>query len=148
MSEGPESNALLEVISGFNERDVERALRAVAEDCEVLEVPTGERWSGREGVRAEFERWAAALPDGKQTVHNMIAVDDWVIVEGTLGGTHDGPFVMEDRTIEATGRPFEFRFCTVAKVKDGQEIQTTHYYDLGTIMRQLGVDEAADRRQT
>lgn len=130
-------NALLEVIEAFNARDVDRALAAIAEDCEVREVPTGERWSGREGVRLEFERWSTALPDGEQKVLNMIVTDDWVIVEGTLGGTHTGPFVMEDRTIEATGKHFEFPFCTVARVKDGQEVETTHYYDLGTIMQQL-----------
>ncbi|HZV74461.1 MAG TPA: ester cyclase [Conexibacter sp.] len=142
MSDPVQTNALLEVIEGFNERNLERALNAVAEDCEVLEVPTGERFVGRDGVRDEFERWATALPDGQQIVHNMIVADDYVIVEGTLGGTHDGPFVMEDRTIEPTGKPFEFPFCTIAKVKDGQEVKTTHYYDLDTIMRQLGVDEA------
>jgi steroid delta-isomerase-like uncharacterized protein len=130
-------NPLLGVIEAFNDRDVERALSLIAEDCEVLEVPTGERWSGREGVRAEFERWATALPDGKQEVRNMIVSGDWVIVEGVLGGTHDGPFVTDKQTIEPTGRSMEFPFCTVAKVKDGQEIQTTHYYDVETIMRQL-----------
>lgn len=130
-------NALLEVIEAFNTRDVDRALAAIADDCEVLEVAAGERWSGREGVRREFERWSTALPDGEQKVLNMIVTDDWVIVEGVLGGTHDGPLVMEDRTIEATGKRFEFPFCTVARVKEGQEVRTNHYYDLGTIIRQL-----------
>lgn len=132
-----ETNALLGVIEAFNDRDLERALGFVAEDCEVLEVPTGERFDGREGVQREFERWSTALPDGEQKVKNMIVSGDWVVVEGTLGGTHSGPFVTEERTIEPTGERLEFPFCTVAKVRDGQEVQTTHYYDLGTIISQL-----------
>lgn len=132
-----ETNALLGVIEAFNDRDVERALGFVAEDCEVLEVPTGERFDGREGVRREFERWSTALPDGEQKVKNMIVSGEWVVVEGTLGGTHTGPFVTEEQTIEPTGERLEFPFCTVAKVRDGQEVQTTHYYDLETIISQL-----------
>lgn len=135
-------NPLLGVIEAFNERDVERALGFVAEDCEVLEVPTGERFDGREGVRREFERWSTALPDGEQKVLNMIVSGEWVVVEGTLGGTHTGPFVTDEQTIEPTGKKMSFPFCTVAKVRDGQEVQTTHYYDLETIMRQLESDEA------
>lgn len=131
------ANPLLGVIEAFNDRDVERALSYIAEDCQVHEVPTGERWSGQEGVRSEFERWSTALPDGEQKVLNMITTDGWVVIEGTLGGTHSGPFVTDDLTIEPTGKKMEFPFCTVARVEDGKEVETTHYYDLETIMRQL-----------
>lgn len=139
----PTSNALLEVIAGYNERNLQRALDAVAEDCEAIEVPTGEVFDGRTGVKAEFERWSAAMSDGHQEVLNMIEVDDWVIVEGILGGTHDGPLDIGDRTIPASGRRIAFPFCTVAQVRDGQEQRTKHYYDFGTILRQVGDEGTA-----
>jgi steroid delta-isomerase-like uncharacterized protein len=124
---------------GWNERDFDRPAALVAEDGEIFEVATGERFRGPEGARHEYEKWATSLPDGKVEINNVIAAGNWAVVESTLRGTNTGPFASPAGEIPATGRALEFDFCTVMEIRDGKVVRGRHYHDVATMMRQLGL---------
>lgn len=133
-------NPAVAVIRAFDDRDFDAGVAAITEDCEVIEVPTGESWKGADGLRREFERWAAGFSDARNDLVNVIDAGDWVVLEGIWMGTHDGDLVLPDQTLAPTGRRLAFPYSTVARIRDGRQAHAKHYYDVGMILRQLGLD--------
>ena len=123
----------------FNSRDFDRALVNVAPDCELLNVPTGETSHGPEAFRQFDARWATAFPDGKIEVTNLIPAGDWVCVEFTGRGTNDGPLAGPAGQIPPTGRRVELRFCDLLHFQNGKLISLHTYYDMATMLQQLGL---------
>jgi predicted ester cyclase len=128
------------VIRAFDERDYELGMRSITEDCQVLEVGTGEVWRGHDGLRAEFDRWWTGFPDAANEVKKVIGSGEWMAVEAIWAGTHEGPLVLPDQTIAPTGSRLAFPYVTVAQHHDGVLFRSRHYYDVGDVLRQLGVE--------
>lgn len=130
-------NAAVVVLASYGEREWDAARDAVSANSEVVEVPTGESWKGPDGLVAEFERWAAGFSDSRSEFLNIFEQGDFVCVEAIWKGTHDGDLVFPDVTLPPSGRPLAFPYCTVARLQDGKQVSSKHYYDLGTVLEQL-----------
>ena len=128
----------------WNERDYDRGASLVADDGELVEVATSERYRGAEGLRQEYHKWADAFPDGRVEVQNSFAADDWVLLEMRFQGTNTGAFVGAAGEMQATGRTVTFDFCTVMQVRDGRLALARHYHDTATIAQQLGLMPTAE----
>lgn len=128
-----------EFFEAWNDRDYDRGAGLIAEDGEIVEVATDERFRGADGLRHEYEKWANAFPDGRVEIRNSFAAGDWVAVESRFHGTNTGSFVGAAGEIPATGRSLSFDFCTVSQIRDGRLVLTHHYHDNATIMQQLGL---------
>jgi steroid delta-isomerase-like uncharacterized protein len=128
----------------WNERDYDRGASLVADDGELVEVATSERYRGGEGLRQEYHKWADAFPDGRVEVANSFAADDWVLFEMRFQGTNSGAFVGAAGEVPATGRQVTFEFCSVMQVRDGRLVLVRHYHDTATIAQQLGLMPAAE----
>ena len=114
----------------FNERDFARADDCVAEDLEWTEVPSGNVFRGRDGLRAEYESWLRAFPDGKVNVTNLIDAGDWVIAEYTITGTNTGPMHGADgQDIAPSGRKVEIKACDLMRLVDGRVVGGRGYFD-------------------
>jgi steroid delta-isomerase-like uncharacterized protein len=98
-------------------------------------VPTGDVYDGQEQVAAYFAESRAAFPDQRNELIALHHADDAVIVEFTLLGTHEGPF----RGIPATGRAFECRVTAFFLFEDDRLVCERVYFDVLTILRQLGL---------
>lgn len=133
------TNPAVEVFRGFDSRDFDRGCSFIPDDGYVEEVPTGERWEGPAGVKAEFERWAKGFSDAHNKIHRILMNDDYTVIEGTWCGTHDGDLNLGDKVLPPTGKSLAFPYTTVARCSDGMQLRSRHYYDLGTIMTQLGL---------
>ncbi len=68
-----------------------------------------------------------------------MADDGTVTVELTWKGTHNGPLPMPSRTLAATGKPIEVRACAVVEVAGDRAWAERHYFDMMSLLRQLGV---------
>jgi steroid delta-isomerase-like uncharacterized protein len=123
----------------WNDRDFDRGVAIAADDAEIVEVPTDERFQGPDGIRGEYDKWATGLPDGKVEIRNVIASDDYAVSECTVRGTNTGPFASPMGEMPPTGRAIEFPFCSVMEIRDGKLRRLHHYYDVATMMRQLGL---------
>ena len=88
---------------------------------------------GAEHVVGEFR---AGFSDLHAEITAEIAQDEFVALTLVLRGTHDG----ELSGIPATGARIELPIAIVTRIEDGQIVEDWEYYDLATIMSQLGLD--------
>lgn len=142
---GQEAAALVRAShEAFNARDFDRVDEIVAEDFEHTNVATGETFHGPEGMK-RFERgWIEAFSDAETEVVGLHGGDDFAVVEFVGRGTHDGPMATPDGEIPPTGRRIETRFCEVFEARDGKLVRGRIYFDLATIMGQLGLLSAPE----
>jgi steroid delta-isomerase-like uncharacterized protein len=127
------------VYEAFNDRDFDRVLPLIAEDAEWVNVPTDERFEGPEGVRRDLEQWANAFPDGRVEITNVHGFDGGAVVEFTGRGTNTGPLATPAGEQPATGRAVELEFCDVMEIRDGKIVRGRSYFDMASMMRQLGL---------
>lgn len=79
--------------------------------------------------------WARAFPDGRITNAHYVDAGDVVIAEYTIKGTHKGSFV----GLHPTRRKVSFSYCGITRFdRTGRIISGSGYYDLYTILAQLG----------
>jgi steroid delta-isomerase-like uncharacterized protein len=90
---------------------------------------------GQEAVRQWVTTMAAAFPDRKQTVDDVLAEGDKVIVRATFSGTHQG----EMEGIPATGRAVTQPSITIFRLTNGKIAEGWYASDHLSFMQQLGV---------
>jgi len=123
----------------WTERNPERGEAVIAENCEFVDVARREVLRGPEGYRSDYERWRTAFPDGTVEITNVIAASDWVVVEFTNRGTNTGPLRSAVGEFPPTNRRIEVSYCSVMQIKNGKVVSGRDYYDVSTILRQLGL---------
>lgn len=128
----------LTIFDAWNSKDYDRALSVLADDFKVIEVASGDTYEGAEGLMREYTMWHGALSDGRIDVTNVIASGDNVAIESIVRGTHDGPFPTDGGELPGTGRAIEFAMCTIAFIRDGKYALERHYFDLQSLLAQLG----------
>lgn len=98
-------------------------------------IGSGDVYDGEAEVRRYFAETRTAFPDQRNEPIALHHADDAVIVELKLLGTHTGSF----RGLPATGRSFECRMTALFLFEDDRLVCERVYFDIGTILRQLGV---------
>lgn len=126
-------------IIAYNEKDWGALKTAIAAGFVLDEVGTQRNIRGTDEVVAAFQDWAAALPDSKAEFHSALVSGNTVILEVTWRGTHTGPLQTPGGTIPGTGKTFAVRACQVFEVADGKAQVLRHYFDMTTLLQQLGV---------
>jgi steroid delta-isomerase-like uncharacterized protein len=123
----------------WNARDFERGIKLAADDLQIIEVPADETFRGPDGLRQEYEKWANGLPDGKVEITNTVGGDEWAAFECVVKGTNTGPFATSMGEIPPTGRTLKVPFSTFLQIRGGKVVQVRHYYDIASMMSQLGI---------
>lgn len=123
----------------FNNRDLDRAVGLVANDVEWRDMPTGETWRGPNGFKQSLQRWLTAFPDSKCDITNVVCAGDWCTVEFTGRGTNTGAMAGPTGEMPPTGRYVEVPFCDVIEIKNGKVARGHSYFDMATMMQQLGL---------
>lgn len=128
------------VIEAFNSKDWDRARATITPDFDYDEVATGRRLTGAEATLEAWRGWAAAFPDSNGSYRALhVAGNDTVVVEVTWSGTHRGPLPTPGGTIQPTGRSIAVPACMVFEIANGKARAQRHYFDMVTLLRQLGV---------
>jgi len=104
-------------------------------------VPTGDVYDGEEEVRGYFEASRTAFPDQRNELIALHHADDAVIVEFDLKGTHRGPL----RGVAPTNRSFTCRTVALFVFEEERLVAERVYFDLMTILGQLGLLESPVR---
>ena len=84
--------------------------------------------------------WKRAFPDGRGTVLEAYSDGPVAVLEILWEGTNTGP--METPTgdeMPATGKQARVKACQVFEVEEGRVKGTRHYFNLMSILAQLGV---------
>ena len=122
----------LEAFNRHNETDY---LADIATGCSVIDIPSGEKLSGKEGARDFFRRWSRAFPDGKTTIHGEVVSGDSVVVLFTGEGTQRGPL----GPFPPSNKQAKTEFCSVSKIDaQGTVTEIINYYDQLSLLMQLG----------
>jgi steroid delta-isomerase-like uncharacterized protein len=130
-------------VSAYNDKNWGAATEALAPDVVYDEVATNRKISGANQVITTWKGWAAALPDSRATFDSVQVAGNTIVLELTWRGTHRGPLQTSTGQIPATNKPIEIRACQVVEVKDGKVQLVRHYFDMATMLAQLGVGPAA-----
>lgn len=123
----------------YNNGDFDGMAAQAAADAEITGVPTGMTLKGPDGFRQYIQGWASAFPDSQIEVMNVIVGEEGAVVEFRGRGTHTGPLMAPTGEIPATGKSVDIPFCDVLQMKDGKITSLRSYFDIATMMGQLGL---------
>jgi len=126
-------------VIAYNNKDWGAVRAAIAPGFVYDEVPTQRKVQGVDATIACWQGWATAFPDSKATFHSALVSGDTVVLEISWRGTHTGPLQTPADPIAATGKPIDVRACQVVEVAGGQAQSVRQYFDMATLLRQLGV---------
>ena len=147
MSAADNAAAVQAVNDAFNARDVNAAIALSTPDVETINMATGERFIGSDGLRQFFAGWMTAFPDGKVETVSITAGEQSAVIEFTGHGTQTGPLHSPSGDIPPTGRSTEIHFVSVDEFQQGKISRTRLYFDALGLMVQLGVIPAPARAQ-
>ena len=126
------------VTTAYNEKNWNAVKSAFAENGIYDEKATSRRVQGVGKIIEVWQGWAKALPDSKATFVGEYASGDTAIIEVVWKGTHTGPLQTATGTIPPSNKRIELPACQVIKVEGGKVKSFTQYFDMATLLRQIG----------
>jgi predicted ester cyclase len=105
----------------------------------IMTTPMG-AFTGPQGHGQMLKGFGTAFPNFKHTTTRCVEAGDEISCEGTFSGDHTGPMMMPDgKAIPPTKKHVEFPYVGFAKVKGGKVAQLNVYFDVMSLIRQLGL---------
>jgi steroid delta-isomerase-like uncharacterized protein len=123
----------------YNQKDWNAVRSSITQDFIYDEVGTRRKVQGPDQTIALFQGWAEAIPDSKASIDNVVAGGNTVLLEITWRGTHTGPLQTPKGSFAPTGKKIEVRACAVVELLDGKAKLQRHYFDMATLLQQLGI---------
>ena len=126
-------------LDAFNASDWEGYKTAMISDCVYDEVGTSRILRGAGEIIRCSQEWKQAMPDIRGTVTNAWATGNTVVLEITWKGTHTGPLQGPSGMVPATGKQQTTRAGWVLNFDGGKIKDSRHYFDMFSLMQQLGI---------
>ena len=134
-----------ESIECFNASDFDRLRSLLADDSYEEEVATQRRLEGADAQVDVARGWKQAFPDGRGTVTGAYADGNAVAIELTWEGTQSGPMQTPDgQEFPPSNRRATVKAVQVMEIEDGKIKTLRHYFDLMTLLQQIGAMEQAE----
>ncbi|MEJ6023553.1 ester cyclase [Ramlibacter sp. PS4R-6] len=121
----------------LNARDYARAAGPIAENCEWLNMASGNVFHGPAAIVAGLREFTTSFPDWHVAVERVIGEGRYVVVEWHTTGTFRNDF----RGHAPNGKRFSRRGCAVAEVESGCIVRYRDYYDRASLFAQLDLME-------
>lgn len=118
-----------------NSHDAEAIQGYLDDDMDFYNPITG--WSGKQGMYEIHTTLFKAFPDLYYEFSRVISSGDSVVAECTLKGIHQNDLM----GIAPTQRQLELPAAFIVDVKADKVKKWVSYFDVTTMMRQLGVQE-------
>ena len=125
-------------ISAYNQKDWTAVAAVLAPGCVYDEVATHRRVQGVNDIMAAWRGWATAIPDSKASFDSVSVSGNTVTLELTWRGVQTGPLETPAGALPPSGRSMDIRACQVVEVSDGKVQSIRHYFDMATLLQQLG----------
>lgn len=127
----------------WNSQDWDTFKKRHSEDTAVYWPGRPEPTRGKKAHHEEAIEFFKTFPDnhvGNRPYKVLFGQGDWTCSVATFTGTMKGPMKTADgKEIPPTNKKFEVEFCTVAHWKDGEIVEEKLFYDLVSLMKQLGL---------
>lgn len=101
----------------------------------------GAVFDGESAVRGYFAASRTPFPDQSNEIIALAHVENTVLVEFWLMGTHLGPLKLPQGVVEPTGKSFRVRMAATFEFRGGSDkiICERPYFDQGAVIRALGL---------
>jgi steroid delta-isomerase-like uncharacterized protein len=129
-------------ITAYNDKDWSKVKDMLAADAVYDEKGTHRRIQGAGEIIEALQNWAKAFPDSKATFVCEFASGNTAVFELVWKGVHTGPLQTPTGTIPASNKPVEMPACQVVQVEGGKVKSTSHYFDMLTMLTQIGATSA------
>lgn len=126
-------------VEAYNDKNWHRLRSVVTPDFVYEEVPTQRRLEGIDALVACWQAWARAFPDSRGTFDEGFVSEQAVVLEVTWCGTHTGLLDLPGGPVAPTNRPIRLQSCQVLELRDGKAQSIRHYFDIATLLQQLGM---------
>lgn len=115
--------------------------KLIAEDSVWIDAPTRTILRGAlAAAHHDHSNWSRAFTNNSATVHNIIANEQWSIVQHRGNGTHLGELQLGGTVFAPTGKKVSINVLDCVKInEEGKASLIRNYYDVGSMMFQLGV---------
>jgi steroid delta-isomerase-like uncharacterized protein len=127
-----------EQVDAFNNGDWERLHAVLSADARYHELATQRKVEGPEKIVELFKGWKTAFPDAAGTVTSAVGSGNTAVLEVTWTGTHSGPLETAEGTIPASGKRQETPAANVFTFEGGKIKESRQYFDLMTLLKQIG----------
>jgi steroid delta-isomerase-like uncharacterized protein len=135
----PEEDKAADVLKGlyasFEKKSEADFLGAMDEKATWSDLTQPKDMTGKADGKKFFATFTKAFTDIKMSADPIIAVDDYIVAEGTLTATHSGPL----GPLKPTKKPVNLHALDVVKVKDGKIVSGTTYSNGMEILAQEGL---------
>jgi len=125
-------------LNAYNEKNWDKARASLLPDSVYDEVGTGRKVQGVNEILALWQGWARAIPDSRATINNELTFGNTAVLELTWRGTHTGPLQTPTGELAPTGKRIELRACQVIEVSGDRTKVIRQYFDMATMLKQLG----------
>ncbi len=116
-------------------QDLKGLLAGMTKDCVCAVNISPKPFRGPKAVADRYLQQWRGFPDFKVRVRRIVAEGDtYVVTENEWRGTHRGPFF----GFAPTGKKAKVRACVLWEFRGAQLRSETVYYDLATVLSQLG----------
>jgi steroid delta-isomerase-like uncharacterized protein len=126
-------------VEAYNEKNWHKLRSVVTPDFVYEEVATQRRLEGVEAVLACWQAWARAFPDSRATFDEEFVSNQGIVLEVTWCGTHTGLLDLPGGPVAPTNRPIRLQSCQVLAFRDGKVHLIRQYFDIATLLQQLGM---------
>jgi steroid delta-isomerase-like uncharacterized protein len=133
MSESIQS--AIENVDAFNNGDWKRLKGCLSAEVVYFDAPSKRRLRGAGQYVEEYQNWKNAAPDCKGKVTNSFASGNTIVMEVNWKGTNTGPLGGQP----PTGKAWDVDGCQVVTIENGKIKELHQYYDMLTILQQLGM---------
>ena len=130
-------------ITAYNQKDWSKAKETLAAGAVYDEKATHRRIQGADEIITAWQGWAKAFPDSKATILREFASGNTAVFELVWKGVHTGPLQTPTGTIPASNKPIEMPACQVVQVEGGKIKSGAHYFDMLTMLTQIGATKSA-----
>jgi steroid delta-isomerase-like uncharacterized protein len=126
----------LAVYESFNKRDLDGAVKPIAEDLVFENHGLGQTYKSRAEFRDSLQSWITGFTNGMITEPRAIDAGDTVIIRFIGKGKNDGPMGPYQKP---TGRTLELPFVDIWQFDaQGRIVAGETYFDMLSMLVQLG----------
>jgi steroid delta-isomerase-like uncharacterized protein len=118
-----------------NRRSVDGLLETLSDEPLYTIMATGEEFRGREAVAEFYTGLFAGVPDAIFDLISVFVSEDGVMEESVLKGTQAGKLF----GLPPTHKSFSLPLVIVFPIKNGEILGERLYFDIATLMHQLGI---------
>lgn len=125
-------------VEAWSKGDWERMKEPLALGVVCHEFGTQRTLRGMDQFVEAYQGWKKMSSDGTGRVIHSFALGDTVVLEVLWTGTQTGPLMGPSGDIPASGKSFSVPAVQVVIFKDDKIIEMRHYFDLLTLLQQIG----------